>query len=149
MVDSSFTEYFDNLPDIVDILPEKKDTSWFQSFKVSKFDFVEPFAHSLKFEPFRRSNIGSSSMTCSARVHHLFLVLVMWAEISADITGRNFGWLYNFLRKLPCNFVKRNETITLTITLTSWKMSGTCPCGRLRRNRHKSILRSPRYVLNI
>ena len=104
----------------------------FQSFKVSKFDFVEPFAHSLKFEPFRRSNIGSSSMSCSARVHHLFLVLVMWAEISADITGRNFGWLYDFLRKLPCNFVKRNETITLTITLTSWKMSGTCPCGTVR-----------------
>ena len=32
MVDNSFTEYVDNLPDIVDILPEK-----FQSFKVSKF----------------------------------------------------------------------------------------------------------------
>ena len=56
---------------------------WQPSWKVSKFDFVEPFAHSLKFEPFRRSNIGSSSMSCSARVHHLF---------SFGYVGWNFSW---------------------------------------------------------
>ncbi len=37
MVDSSFTEYVDNLPDIVDILPDIVDIlpEKFQSFKVS------------------------------------------------------------------------------------------------------------------
>ncbi len=36
----------------------------------------------------------------------------MWAKNSADITGRNFGWLYDFLRKLLCNFVKRRKINT-------------------------------------
>ena len=32
------------------------------------FDYVEPFAHSLKIKPLHRSILGSSLMSCSARV---------------------------------------------------------------------------------